>query len=101
MSEIHVGDIGTVLTATLQDINGTAINISGYMSYMILNRPDNTSFYCSGTLVNNGTGGTLQYTTVSGDLNTYGLWRQQGWVYNNSKQYYTDVKQFYVYGNLG
>lgn len=76
-SEVHVGDIGTVIQVTLQDA-GTAIDISGASTKSILVlKPDGTEVTWTAEFVTDGSDGAIKYTTASGDLNVAGVWYLQ------------------------
>lgn len=100
-NEIHVGNIGTVFQITIKE-SGAAVDISGTTSRTIIFRkPDGTIMNQSGTLVNSGTSGIMQYTSVSGDLDQCGKWYIQGYVHFNSNDaHYSDKASFRVYNNL-
>lgn len=73
-SEVHVGDIGTVIQVTIKDSSGTAIDISGASTKSILVlKPDGTEVTWDAEYVTDGSDGAINYTTVSGDLNVAGV----------------------------
>lgn len=102
-NEIHKGNIGTAFTVTIKE-SGLPLDISGTTSRSItFMKPEDGSLSVkSATLVGGGSGGLMQYVTVSGDLNQCGTWYLQGFVYfNTNDSHYSDKASFKVHGNLG
>lgn len=98
--EIHVGDIGTVLRATVKD-GSNAVDISGATTkQIILRRPDGTTLEKNADFTSDGTDGRMEYSTVSGDLNQAGSWMLQGYVVLPVGSWKSDTKIFRVYENL-
>lgn len=100
-AEIHVDDIGTSLQLLVKDENGAIVDISTATLQVWIRKPDLSVLTKTGTLVNDGTDGLMQYVTVSGDLDTAGKWAIQGFVeFSNGTEFHTDVHHFRVYDNL-
>jgi hypothetical protein len=100
-NEIHVGGIGTNFQVTIQE-SGVGVDLSSTTSRTIkFRKPDGTLFQPSGSLVNGGVSGVMQYTSASGDLDQCGKWFIQGYVHFNSNDaHYSDKASFRVYPNL-
>ena len=82
-SEIHVGNIGTRFSITIQE-GGSSINISGATTKdVIFRKPDDEVIVRSGVLTGDGTDGKMYYDTVSGDLDEAGHYKLQA----NSNSY--------------
>jgi len=99
--EIHVGDIGTVLTVTVKD-GSTVVNISSatVTKNLILVDSDGSKHTKAASFVTDGTDGKLRYTTVSGDLALAGHWQLQVYLVLSSGSWHTDVGSFTVHANL-
>ena len=99
-SEIHVGNLGTRFSITIQE-GGSGINISGATTKdVIFRKPDDEVIVRSGVLTGDGTDGKMYYDIVSGDLNAAGHYRLQGRVALSSSTYYTNIYHFQVHCNV-
>jgi hypothetical protein len=100
--EIHKGDIGTVFKATVLDSAGAVVNISAAtLLQFTFYRADKTKLIVTPVFTTNGTDGLIQYTSVSGDINSAGQWKLQGYVETDANHhYYSDIQSFKVYENL-
>ena len=97
---VRVGDIGTVFQVTLKDC-GTVVNISGASTLeMIFVKPDGTKLTKTASLVTDGTDGKLKYTTISGDIDTAGVWVRQCHVVIAAGEFYSSIDSFTVMANL-
>ncbi len=98
--EIHMLDIGTVLTVTVKD--GTSIvDISAATTHdIILGRPDCTSVTKTGTFTTDGSNGKIYYTTIANDLNQIGWWKIQAYIIGSSGTWKSDVGNFEVHKNI-
>ncbi len=75
--EIHQGDIGTIFRITVYDGSST-VDVSGATSKEILFlKPDATTLTKTAAFYTDGTDGIIQYTTITGDLDTVGGWQLQ------------------------
>lgn len=101
--EIHVADVGLVITATIQD-GGNIVDVSsatGAGTKMItFQRPDKTTFQVAASFVTDGTDGKIKYTTLSTDLNQAGAWTLQGVVAVTSGTFHSDYSFIQVFPNL-
>lgn len=103
MSYVHVNAAGTVIRITVKE--GTApLDIStatGLTLYLRKPDTDQTILERDAMLTTDGTDGKLEYTTVSDDLDTPGMWRVQAeLVFSNGRQWRTSVADFDVLPNL-
>lgn len=99
-NEIHVGDIGTVFTATIKDGN-TAVDLSGATTKQLkFHDPDGVLITKDAAFVTGGSDGGIKYTTISGDLSKAGQWKLQGYVVLPSGSWHTDIVTFTVYDVL-
>lgn len=100
-NEIHIGDKGTVLRATIKD-SGTAIDISSASSlYFIFKKPGGTAFTVTASYVNAGTDGSIQYTIpTTTTLDEAGKWQLQAKIEFSSTQFHSDIYEFTVFKNL-
>jgi hypothetical protein len=98
---IHEGDIGTQFRVTVQDCNGTAIDISAATTTTIIfKKPDGSTLSKAASFVTDGSDGLIQYTSASGDLNTVGSWKIQSFVVTPSGQWHSEFESFKVHRNL-
>lgn len=99
--EIHVGDTGTVFTATFYD-GAVVVDISTATTKQLWFKPPNNGAIMKkdGTFVSGGTTGKLSYTTLVTDLSVEGNWSVQGYVVMPSGTWYSDIYNFYVCPNL-
>lgn len=101
INEVHVGDIGTTFTATVKDETDTVVDISTVsIKRLIFCKPCGDKLTKTADFVTDGSDGKIKYVTVSGDLDSHGKWRVQGFVAFNSTEWYTDIHEFTVYRNL-
>ena len=99
-NEIHVGDVGTVLTVTVKD-DTAVVNISSATTkQIILRKPSSSKLEKVGVFVTDGADGQMKYTTVSGDLGESGDWSVQAKVVLTSGTWYSDTSTFTVHPNL-
>lgn len=74
MTNIHVGDIGTIFRLTIKDTAGTAINVStASVKYIYFEAPDGTKTKKTAAFYTNGSDGIIQYIAVLGDIDQVGL----------------------------
>lgn len=103
-TEIHVGDIGTKLYATIvETINGVTdvVDVSNaILKKILLWKPDATVIQKDAEFVTDGTDGELVYTTVSGDLNLAGVWKIEAKVQLTNGTWHSEIKTFRVYDIL-
>jgi hypothetical protein len=100
VNEIHVGDIGTILTVTFQDA-AVAVDISGATTKEIwLKDPAGATVKSAGTFVTDGTDGKLAYTSIAATFGSAGDWQIQGYVVLAGGTWHTDVSDFEVFANL-
>lgn len=100
-NEIHKYDIGTVFRFTVK-YNGSADDISDATTRQVtFQKPSGTKVTKTLSLVNDGTDGLVQYTTVADDLDEIGTWKAQCYiVYDDTQKWYTDIITFKVHRNL-
>jgi len=100
-NEIHVGDVGTVITLTIKDVN-EIIDISSATSHQIfLRKPSGKTVTRICIPVTDGHDGKIKYTTVENDLDEDGNWEIQAKVTLLSGTWYSDRGIFHVHANLG
>lgn len=98
--EIHVFDIGTSFELTVYE-DETVVNISSATTLEVLfQKPDGTVDTKTGVFLTDGTDGTVQYVTVSNDLNQTGTWKVQARVEFPTGTWSSDIQKFKVYANL-
>lgn len=102
--DIPLGTIGTRFEFTVQDQDSAVVDISGFTSLtMTFRDPSGVAFTRTGALVNTGTDGKFDYTTILGDIPVTGVkgtWKRQGDVVLPTGTYPTTVAEFTVTENL-
>lgn len=99
-TDMHVGDIGTVIEVTLYD-GGSVVDISSAtVKQFMLEKPDGTTVTKSASFTTDGTDGKLRYTTIANDLDTAGDWQLQVYVEMTAGKWNSDVGAFTVLPNL-
>jgi hypothetical protein len=97
--EIHVGDVGTSLRATIYD-GSSIFSLSSATVSVVLVKPDGTKVTKAGSLVTDGTDGLVEYITVSGDLDQAGIWEIQAIVTVGLNSWRSEISRFKVKSNL-
>jgi hypothetical protein len=104
MSQVHVGDVGTVIEVTLRDEDNKIVNVANALTKkMSFRAPDGRSVIeKDAALVTTGVDGRISYTTIDGDtvLNVAGRWVVQVFVTFPSGAWHTDSSPVDVAGNL-
>lgn len=101
MSDIHVGDIGTVFEATIIDQTGAIVNVSSASTKQLwFGKPDGSVLQKPALFSTDGTDGKIRYMTVGGDLSSPGVWTLQGYVVMPAGTWHSDTVQLKVAGNL-
>lgn len=99
-NEIHVADVGTVFTITVQD-GDDVVNIStATLKQIIFQKPDDTTLTKTASFVTDGSDGQIKYTIIAGDLDVPGRWRIAAYIEMPSGKWHTDITTFQVYENL-
>ena len=101
-SEIHVGNVNMGFRFTIKDENDAVVNLVGAGTKDIFFvKPNGTKLTKAANFYTNGADGIIQYPTASGDLDTEGWWRAQGYVHlGASGAFYSDIYRFKVMPNL-
>jgi len=103
--EIQKASVGIPLRIKFIDEDGDAINLAGASTKRIyLEKPDGTDLTKTGsfttTPAGDGSDGYLDYVFQSGDLDTTGQWRAQGYVVKGAATHITKRGSFVVKGNI-
>ncbi len=106
--EVHLGDIGTIFRATINDCtetNGvatqTAIDISSATTLeLIFKSPKGVVKTFTAGFTTDGSDGQIQYTTILGDLDEVGNWKIQAYIVLPTGSWRSDIGQFRVHENL-
>lgn len=100
--EIHLGDIGLVLKATIQD-GDSIVDLSAATTKEIKLKPPKggATKTFSAAFFTDGTDGIITYTTVDADdLDVLGDWKIQGRVVIAAGDFNSDTAAFEVHKNL-
>jgi hypothetical protein len=99
--EIHIGDVGTVLTFTVKNQAGVVVNLSTATQHdLIFRKPDGTVLSKTGAFVTDGSDGKIKYVTVAGFLDLAGIWKVQADIDYATTKWKSDIGEFRVYANL-
>ncbi len=78
MTDIHLGDVGTIFEVVVQDA-GTPLDISANTEILIIfQKPDGTPVSKTAVFSTDGTDGKMRYVSVTDDLDQIGGWKLQG-----------------------
>jgi hypothetical protein len=98
--EIHVGDIGTVFLATVED-GTTAVDVStATVKNFVFGKPTGVSVTKAASFNTTGVDGKLKYTTLLGDLDVAGQWKLQVYLEMLTGKWHSDMYTFMVFDNL-
>ncbi len=119
--EIHVGDVDTAFIFKLSDLSSTVFDpeteceapafdvsdasIGAGSREMIFKKPDGTVVTVAATLTTlvgpgDGTGGYIEYRTVSGFLDQAGQWKRQARITTDTGTWSSSTVCFTVHPNL-
>lgn len=99
-TNIHVGDIGTVIRLTIVDQDGRPVSVVGYEQLKLDIKKPGSTITRTLSLVNTGSDGKVQYTAVSGDFDVPGTYTFQAFVDLPSGQWSSDKVVKQVESNL-
>ncbi len=100
-AEVHVDDVGTRFKLTLEDGDGTAVNIAtATVKEFVFRRPDGTTLEVDASFFTDGSDGILYYDTVDGDINMAGQWKVQAYVLMTGFGGHSEERVFQVHKNL-
>lgn len=98
---VHNGDVGTIFRLTITDTAGTAIDVStATTKYIYFQDPSGVRMQKTAAFDTDGTDGKIQYTSVSGDIDSVGTWQIQGYVETSLGKFWTEKDSFKVYSTL-
>lgn len=98
--EIHVGDIGTVLQATVYDGSTTVdLSVSTERLFLLKNSAG-TVQTLTAALAGSGTSGVLKFTSTAATFDTSGTYQLQAKITFGSNVFSSDVLSFRVYPNI-
>ncbi len=102
---MQVGDIGTIIRVTVQDLqaDGTVVTLDVSLAttqqFRIL-KPDDTELTVTTSFTTDGTDGLIEYATLDGDINQSGKYKLQAYLVFPTGTWSTDVGTFNVCKNL-
>jgi len=103
MSEIHMGDVGTVIRVTVTE-NDDAVDLSGANNYdLIFKKPtSDTTVTEDATFTTDGTDGQIEFTVPDNTwLDEVGWWRVQALVeWASGNRWFGEIGRFRVFPNL-
>lgn len=99
-AELHVGDAGTKIRATIMDGSSPADLSTQTLLQYKLRKPSGTVVVLNASLVNSGVDGLIQYITSASTLDEAGMYKLQAYIEIASNHWHTDEIMFRVYPNL-
>ncbi len=103
IGQIHGSDIGSVIIATISSA-GVVANVSDASDSgtkeLVFRDPSENLLTKNAVFTTNGTDGKIQYTSVAGDFDEAGRWRIQAHISDADEDYFANVGEFTVLGNL-
>ncbi len=102
-AEIHVGDIGTALRATIRNQDNEIVDLSTFSSLQFkLLKPGRTTETYTASFYTDGTDGVMQYVTTTSDVfDQAGIYRLQGIVvFASGDTHKSDIVAFKVEPNI-
>ena len=102
MSEIHVGDIGTIIRIRFIDEDtGDVVDISDATTKRIkFVKTNGVPVTKTADFTTDGTDGYIEYVTIAGDLSIHGSWQKQGYASGLTFTNNTEIERFEVEKNL-
>lgn len=99
--EIHVGDVGTVMQATIKD-NGAALDISGFTTKLFfLRQPTGSITTITASFIGgSGTSGVIGFTSTASHFERSGPFKLQAYLSNGTSTWRSDVYEFTVFENV-
>lgn len=98
---IHKGDIGTIFQLIVTDKNGVPIDIStADTKFIYFHSPAGQNIKKDAEFFTDGTDGIVQYVTIDGDIDVFGLWVVEGYVETTLGKFFTEKANFTVYSTL-
>lgn len=101
VEEIHVGDAGTLIQATILD-SGTALDISAFTTKLFYLKDASgvistiTAIFIGGS----GTGGVIGFTSTAGTFGVAGRYQLQAYLAGGTNVWRSDIYEFTVFGNV-
>jgi nitrogen fixation protein FixH len=100
MSDLQVGNVGSILRFTVVDQDGTVVDVSTATLVLYLRNPQERLLTKTPTLTSSGTDGRIQYALITGDLDIPGQWTAQARATISSNVFYSNVVTVPVQGNI-
>lgn len=99
---IQAGATGMVITLTVQDEAGAAVNLTtATTTEIILKPPQGFAVTKTASVVSPATDGKIRYVTESGVINPPGKWKAQAHVIlSGGSEYWSTIFEFQVGANL-
>ena len=100
-NEIHEGDVGTSLEATIYVAPKQILDLStASVKNILFRKPDGTVHIKTADFVTDGTDGKLRYVTIASDFDQTGDWSWQARLEFTTGTWSSNVKRFFVYENV-
>ncbi len=99
---IQQNNVGLVITLSVKDSTGAALDLTNASSATIrLKPPQGVALDKTASVVAPASNGQVRYTTVAGDLGMPGKWKAQAYVaMSGGEQWWSSTTEFTVGANL-
>jgi hypothetical protein len=99
-AELHVGDVGTRLIATIYD--GTEVkNVStATVKELTIRKPDGTTITVDALFLTDGVDGNIYYATTADTFSDAGYYKIQGFIMIGANSWNSDIYTVRVHPNL-
>lgn len=99
-TDMHIGDIGTIIEVTLYD-GGSVVNLSSAtVKQFIIGKPVGATLTKNATFTTTGADGKLRYATIAGDLDEAGAYELQTYIETPAGKWKSDIGIFSVLPNI-
>lgn len=101
-ANLHVGDIGTAIIITVNNQDGTPVNLSGFASLvLVIKRTDGSIVERACVFVTNGMDGKVQYISTISDFTVVGNYKFQVRCSSGGNVWHSNILTNKVYLNVG
>ena len=100
VTDITVGDIGTIVRMTIKELGSVVDLSSATTKQLVFKKPSGTTVTKTAAFLTDGTDGIIEYTTQSGDIDVAGNWKVQANLVLTSWTGHTEAVSFRVVAAL-
>ena len=101
-ANLHVGDVGTAIVITVNNQDGTPVDLSSFTNLvLIIKRTDGSIVERTCIFVTNGTDGKVQYVSTINDFTVQGNYKFQVRCTSTTGVWHSNILVNKVYPNVG